>query len=430
MILMNPSFMSFENLGDRKALVVDQLNGLIKRQPDLSSVFWKKAAEVTAENGVLGLVLPHSLLSGETYQRLRYYIKHDLNIDFSLAARLGSAGLFEKAMIIPSVLVGTKQSRRIANTVLWTDHQQASVYEALRQIRIYRYDEIPTPIVKNSYSIYENQSLTSDQNWTIHSFHTFQLFEKLKDFSKVGNLFKVKRGADAGNNAAFILTKQEWLELPKGERKYFRPCVMRDSIQNGQLVDDLYLFFPYGDFEITSEDSLINKLSTYYKKRLSQHKKKLKERKGFEEKWWLLNRPRTFHDRPKLVSAYFGKSGYFAFDRKGEYVVGQSFAWIPVREEMDNEQYYFAYLALLHAPIIDKLLEMVCNVLHGGYYDLSKHYVEKMPLPDLSIADTSIINNLNNFGREIHNNQQVNKLDLNQVVANSYGINLLDFKMD
>jgi adenine-specific DNA-methyltransferase len=426
MILMNPPFRAFENLGERKSIVLAQLGDLKTRQPDMAAVFLKKATEATADNGVLGLVMPHSLIGAETYKNLRNYIKEDIGMDFSLIARLGSAGLFEKAMIIPSVLVGVKKVKAFAHTILWTDHQQESVYTALRKLRIYRSKDIPTPIIQKEYSIYDNQLLTeADQNaWKVNSYQMYQLSERLKSFDTVGKLFNVKRGVDTGNNAAFLITKEEWLALPKKEQPYFRPCIMRNSITNGQLNDSLYLFYPYNSKQIITEEILEEKLPQYLKIRLVKHKDKLKERKGFENKWWELSRPRSFHDKPKLVSAYFGKAGYFAFDKSGKYLVGQSFAWLPKTKELDSEDYDFAYLALLHAPFVNKLLEMVCNVLEGGYFDLSKHYVDKMPLPDLSNADAGTLSYLTKIGKNIHEGKEFDQDGLNQVVLNAYGINL------
>jgi hypothetical protein len=412
------------------------------RQPDMAAVFWKKAAEITAENGVLGLVLPHSLVGAETYKKLRDYIREEVEMDFSLIARLGSAGLFEKAMIIPNVLVGTKKTKAKSHTVLWTDYQQSSVFTALRQLRIYRSNEIPTPIAEKDFSIYENDFLTDRElsdNWKVSSYQQQRLFEKLKglDIATVGKLFNVKRGVDAGNNAAFILTKDEWLQLPKNEKIYFRPTIMRDSIINGRLNDNLYLFFPYEKRIINSETELLEKLKSYYTLKLEIQKARLKGRKGFEERWWELSRPRSFNNNPKLVSAYFGKAGYFAFDRNGGYLVGQSFAWIPKKKkgeldekgELDNEQYYFAYLALLHAPLIDQLLEMVSVNIAGGQFDLSKHYIDNMPLPDLSKADPSILESLIIIGKAIHDGHEVNKDKLNQEVANAYGLSLKYFDL-
>ncbi len=428
-VLMNPPFTAFENLGDKKILIQDNLKGFFKRQPDAAALFWKNAAEIVAEQGVLGLVLPHSLLGAETYAPLRIYLKEELGFDFSLIGRLGSAGLFEKAMIIPNVLVGTKQTPSKAHTVLWTDYQQSSVYEALRELRKYRLTDIPTPNVSPSYSIYENEHLTNESfghNWTVRSFQVFRLAEELENFDTVGKIFNVTQGVIAGNNSAFLLKKGMWESLPKNERSYFRPCIMRDSIKDGRLNDSYYMFYPYGKHAIETEEELENKTSIYYQKYLLPNKSKLQTRRGREIKWWKLNehRPWQVEPLPKLISAYFGKSGYFAFDSKGEYLVGQSFAWLPKKEALSEKHFQFAYLGLLHAPIIDTLLEMVCNVLDGGYFDLSKHYVDKMPLPDLTKVSYDTLTYLTTTGEKIHKGESIDKTTLNQVVANSYGLDI------
>ncbi|MBL7693433.1 MAG: SAM-dependent DNA methyltransferase [Ferruginibacter sp.] len=431
LILMNPPFTSFENLGQHKEIVKEKLKGLYKGQPDSGAVFWKNASEKLANEGALGLVLPHSFLNAGTYDKLRAHLK-EIGMDFSLIGRLGSAGLFEKAMIIPAILVGTKNIKSGANTILWTDYQQSSSYEALRELRIYRLNEIPIPIKKNNYSIYENPKATDDsKNWSVKSYQLFNLNEKLKEFNNtVGKIFSIKRGVDTGNNAAFLLTKNEWTSLPKKERVYFRPCVMNESIQNGVLSDAIYCFYPYGKYSIETEQELILKLASYYKDKLLPRKNKLESRPGREIKWWELNRHRPWleNNESRLISAYFGRSGYFSFDESGKFLVGQSFAWVPKKDELKVKRYYLAYLALLNAPLVDPLLEMVCNVLDGGYYDLSKHYIDNMPLPDLTNVASEIVDSLSNYGELIIKQETIEKDKLNNLVANLYGVNLESIK--
>lgn len=425
-VLMNPPFQSFENLGERKIIIKKQLGNLIKGQPDMAAVFWKKAAEVTADNGVIGLVMPHSLLGAATYKDLRNYIKKDLNINFSLVTKLGSAGLFEKAMIILSVLVGTKFSSSKANTVLWTDYKQKSVYTSLRELRIYRSKDLPTPTSNENFSIYEDSELTKKDNWTVNSYSVFELSKGLINFTRAGELFKITRGADSGNNAAFVLSKLEFEKLPDKERLYFRACVMRESIDKGQLNDSYYMFYPYGNFLISNENELENKLSQYYIEKLLPNIERLKKRRNKHIKWWELNenRPWQIIPKPKLISAYFGKSGYFAYDKNGDYLVGQSFAWLPKVEKLNTDKYSFSYLAILHSSFIDKLLEMVSVNISGGQFDLSKHYVEKMPLPDLTKSDVDVVNVLSKIGKYIYEGKIYDELNLNQIVAGCYGVSL------
>lgn len=434
-VLMNPPFKTFEKLGNQKQFVLSELQGFATRQPDLAALFWKKAAEAVATDGVLGLVLPHSLLGAETYENLRVHITQELGFKFTLIGRLGSAGLFENAMIIPSILVGTKNSAPI-NTVLWTDHQQNSVYNALREFRKYRLEPFPIPVITSGFNIFENKNVTEENPahaWIVRPYSVYQLRQKLQNVGRVSDVFKVTRGVDTGNNPAFIITKQEWESLlTKKQKDYFRPCIMRETIANGRLNDNLYIFYPYGDYEIASEDELPRKLGDYYKLKLLPHKESLKTRRGREQKWWELNerRPWQLEPIPKLVSSQFGKSNLFVFDKAGDFIVGQSIAWLLKNEDVDKNKFYFAYLGLLNAPLIDTLLQMVCNVLEGGYYDMSKRYVNNMPLPDLTKSDVQLVNQLVIMGKKIHEGKTVDPDALNQIAADAYGVDVNIFTLE
>src|SRR5690606_17498703 len=47
-VLLNPPFRAYENQGDNKQLILKELKGIAKGQPDMAAAFWKKAAEITA----------------------------------------------------------------------------------------------------------------------------------------------------------------------------------------------------------------------------------------------------------------------------------------------------------------------------------------------------------------------------------------------
>ncbi len=428
-VLMNPPFIPFDKLNDYKEVVLSELGGLTKRQPDAAALFWKRAAEIVAPKGILGLVLPFSFLGAETYSELRKYIKETLKFDFSLVSRLGSAGLFEKAMIIPSIQVGTKGESN-ANTVLWTNHQQKATYEAFRELRIYRRSDVSTPVDKESYSIYENEALTQispTNNWMVGSYQSYKIAEKLKEYNTVGKLFDIAQGIKTGNNSIFIISKNEWLsKIGKKERTFFQPCITKDTLKNGQLHDFWYLFYPYGKFKLNSEEELAKKLPKYYKETLEPNKSILQKRKDNNGKWWELSRARLewqLESTPKLVSTFFGKAGYFAFDKEGKFLLCQGFVWLP-KKKLFKDEFYFAYLAVLHAPLINYLLEMVSVNVAGGQFNLSKRYLDNMPIPDLGNASFDSISYLIDIGKKINNGEPIDKNDLNQMVANLYGLNI------
>jgi hypothetical protein len=50
--------------------------------------------------------------------------------------------------------------------------------------------------------------------------------------TRVADLFDVKQGAITGNNNAFFIGKDEYLDLPVQQRKYFRPVGGTPHIKN------------------------------------------------------------------------------------------------------------------------------------------------------------------------------------------------------
>jgi len=223
---------------------------------------------------------------------------------------------------------------------------------------------------------------------------------------KVKDLFDVKQGTRTGLVKTFLLTKEEWSELPKKEKPYFRPAVINKSIEHGYLNDISYCFYPYGAYYIEKESELSIKVETYFRTHLLPNKEKLLGRaRAKSYRWWGLSEHRMWQEvrQSKLISTYFGGVGSFAWDNKGDYVIVQGYAWIPKNKNL-TEQAVLAYLAILNSPLFLELLSAVSNNLGGGQWNLSAQFVNQIALPDLmsSDIDSQIIHRLAEAGRHIH----------------------------
>ena len=120
----------------------------------------------------------------------------------------------------------------------------------------------------------------------------------------------------------------------------------------------------------------------------------------------------------KMVSTYFGGRGRFAWDKTGEFVVVQGHAWFwrkvfdDAELEGEKPERWFSrgvlpleYLAIFNSLVFDRLLALFCPRVQGGQFDLSKRFVDKVPIPDLSNAEASDANTcaaLGEMGRRIH----------------------------
>ena len=235
--------------------------------------------------------------------------------------------------------------------------------------------------------------------WTPRSKSYQKAMQELKslEIPSVGELFNVQQGARTGRNPAFIVSAEAYQSYKSKERVLFRPIAATSTIRNGRLTPKSYVFFPYNSagLRLTTEDQVKKAVPTFYHDVLLPNKEALLQRARIPATtWWRLTHEREWQrePNPKLVSAYFGQRGKFAFDDSGQYVVTQGFAWNWKREPSDAIEledpadlhaeapppvsFYqsllpFAYLSLLNSEVFERFLSFVCPIMQGGQFDLS-----------------------------------------------------------
>ncbi|HDH04537.1 MAG TPA: hypothetical protein ENH01_02320 [Nitrospirae bacterium] len=435
-ILMNPPFRSWQDMDtDMRETFRNTFAHLLEKRPDLASIFIWNAAHSLKSKGILGTILPASILDADSYIKFRREFAAVMTP--LLIGKLGSQSLFANALVDAAIYVGQASKRAdISAIALWADHKQESASAALRALRQHRgtKNRKYTPIDEPGFSIYPNSLIgKSDESWAARSYRSYQLFNKLKHFSCVKDLFNVQQGARTGLKPAFILSKAAVGSLPPKEQIFFRPAVINESIKHGCLNDSAYVFYPYGENipKIDTEDDLKKYLTVYYKDYLLSHREKLlhRARKG-ESNWWKLSEHRAWQRKkfPKLVSTFFGKAGSFAWDDTGHFVVVQGHHWKPKatkHEEVFSREVGLAYLAILcSSPLIDSLLSYVSNHLGGGQWDLSKKCIKNMPLPDLfsKSINTELFGRLVEIGNLIKHGKTYEKDSLYQMTLHFYGL--------
>ncbi len=428
-ILMNPPFLSWNNMNKKqRELVKESLGDLMQKTPDLSSVFLWKGVQSISSKGVIACILPASILDAQSHLKIRESILSQ--IDLYLVGKLGNHLLFSNAEIDTAILVAQSPKNNKSALSLWADHKLESSSAVLRALRRYNYyGRDPFNIVdKSGFSIYENPSLSENViSWSPRSYKAFSLLRELEHFSKVKDVFEIKQGVLTGYNSTFLLAEDAFNDLPKREKKFFRPAIVTESINKGRLSNVSYVFYPYGDElpEINSEDDLERFLGSYYKIYLEPNKPKLLNRTGkSEENWWTLNRHRTWQveKAPKIVSTYFGKAGSFGWDSSGDYIAVQGYAWFLKKSSIFPENLGLAYLAILSCPFINNLLASVSNHVGRGQWNLSIRYIENMPIPDLTASnlDVDTLESLHKIGGLISSGEDFDDRALNELVLSLY----------
>ena len=429
-VLMNPPFQSWQDMSsEQKTVLSGALGKYIKNRPDLSFGFLFKSVSCLKSGGIIGTIIPASFLDSSSAKDVRKWLSE--RISPRLIARLGSQLLFPGTIIDTALYVGQAVDNIDDNKptlAFWADFRQRSTSNGLRELR--RSHEFGGsnvfPINGDGFSIFMTTEIGHKENsWTPRSISAMKALDRSKSLPKVGEIFNVRQGVRTGLKNAFVLPKDSYDLLPLAERSYFRPSVMNRSIVNGWLRETDYVFFPYGAHEIDSEEMLRTKVSVYYEKYLASNKGKLLLRSNISKvKWWQLSRNVDWQIKvcPKLVSTYFGDTGSFAFDEVGKYVVVQGQAWIPKRAQSTVE-ISTAYLAVLNSSIFSQLLAGVSSNVSGGQWNLSKKFVDLIPIPDffsIDFRDSSVFRELSLLGRRIMVGQSCDQKQIDELTHRYY----------
>jgi len=410
LILMNPPFLSWELMKtDDREIVSNILGETSRKKPNLASAFVHKSISHLNENGIIGTVIPSSILLMDSYKQLRDNIKKQLSL--LLVGKLGSY-VFKEALTDVSILIGKKPKTNNLPLLLWSRNEKGIITDAFRDLRKVNYGNISFIKESKPYNIYIPDTYPDKDNWKVISYKEQQLKKRLELLYKIGQLkkikdvFSVKQGIRTGNNRIFKITKEFYEQLSENERKYFRPAVDNDAIKKGLLKVVNYIWYPYNaiGLEIQTEQELQEKTPYYYQNILFPNKQKLISRaRKDKNSWWFLSEHRAWLRKkyPKLVSTEFGHSGSFAFDIKGEFVVQNGNAWIP-KKEFRNKDYHYFYLSIFNSHFFDKLLSIYSKELLKGY-DLGRKYTANIPIPEITeeLENSFVFEKLVQFGKQI-----------------------------
>lgn len=429
--IMNPPFVAWPDMiAEQQDAATRTLAELHQKRPDMAMAFLRRAVDTLGSSGVIGAVLPASFLDGDSAKPLREFLLSSHTIE--LTARLGNQAVFTDVMVDPALIVARRrqvESIRRATLLVWADHNPGSSDLALRSLR--RYDK-PSQVTclenTKQFSIYSGKIDALSENWAPRPYRSARLLAALDNRPQVHTLFSVQQGTITGLNAAFMLDLDELERLPKAEQLYFRPAVTNNSIINGQLIKKAWVFYPHGSDlqELISEDDVADKLKHFYRLRLLPYKDALMRRaRVSEENWWRLSEYRSWQvaRRPKIVSTYFGTAGSFALDQTGDFVVVQGYGWLPKKSAaINDERKLLALLATLNAPLTDVLLAGVSNNLAGGQWNLSKRFIERMPVVDVTRLPSTLYEALAVLGETMTQGGNCDDALINDLTCQAFGI--------
>ena len=461
LILTNPPFGAWRkmNAADQKA--TDQtLRSLKHGHADKAMAFIWKAVESLKPGGVCASILPSPLLESTSGTDWRSALAEQAPP--RLIGRFSGYNYFPNAMVEPGFLILQKPPLSRINPgyislILASDGAEELALRATRSDWIESTGEERFEI----YAVSADDMPPS--NWMPRTRRTAEIMQKLRrsDTSTVGNLFDVKQGTLTGNNKVFVISERELSRLGLDERGFFRSAASTSTIRNCRINRDEFVFYPYSPNgpRISSEEQLRSLLRDYYERYLEPLREQLIRSGQFKPDWWQLIRPRRWQFAPtrKLVTAYFGDIGNFAYDNLGDFVVLQGYGWnwiggnkdsqpepfLPLLDSNDTDDEMddgieesssffdgplpWAYVALLNSPSFRSILSLYCPRVQGGQFNLSRRFISNVPIPDLSDENrvsADAVQKLAAAGRMLSSGEGYESDDLVALTNAAYGLEI------
>ena len=410
-VLMNPPFISWPLLNEKQRDQMQQVLGSgLRGRGDISMAFISRAVDVLDLGGALGVLLPASLLTLQAAERWRADLLE--RTDLSLLASLGDFRLFAHALVQVAAAVMGKPTdfarRQGTTTALVTANSAEATGDALRGLR--RSDRRTFGIGEDGdWRLFKVPTTTfqSRRTWRLTTPRAEAALSKLLDAgaARISELFNVRQGVHTGNNRVFVLGNCEYESLPKKERRFFRPAVMNQSIEDGQLRLLYWVFYPYNPkgAMFRTEDELLAGVPIYAERFLIPAREDLLARRsrarGEYTDWWGLSERRATwasDSAPRIVSKYFGGPGGFSIDSIPRFLVVQGYVWFPKFGESDDERaketvplpiedLLYAYVAMMNSRRFGSVIELFSPHVAGGQFNLSPRYVKHIPIPNLAV---------------------------------------------
>lgn len=439
-ILMNPPFTRWRDMTrieqDQVAAILGDLR---VGHADKSMAFVKLASQSVVQGGTVATVIPSTMLDGSQGEKWRGDLLE--SCELRSIARFNGYGYFLGAIVEPAYVVFVRlpaPSAPLTVLIAGSGCEDISLREVRRRERFSNVESDDVLLLTDA-----DRSNVTSTSWLPRTFRYSTLLRELEYHPTVEQLFDIRQGALTGKNDVFVLHHEDYhANIRENERQYFRPAASTSTIRSGRILELQYVFFPYeqnGPIWATEEE-VRRDVPHYYEHRLGPSKDRLKSRSEIGDHWWRLTRERDYEwqSSPKLVTAYFGDAGSFAYDDRGRFVCLHGYMWkwnggeITITTDEDKPENVlfedtdvpWGYLAILNSSVFEFMLSCFCARVQGGQFNLSIRYVKNIPIPDLVGGNVpgDVINELVQIGVVMASGRDFDQARLDNIAGRAYGI--------
>jgi type II restriction/modification system DNA methylase subunit YeeA len=365
-VIGNPPYIRQEEFSEIKPFLQSQY-GTFAGTADLFVYFVERGMNLLKQRGNFIYILPNKWMRAGYGHKLRSWIGSYV---INSITDFGDLPVFEEATTYPCIL-HIEGSNATDKTFIAANVKTLDFTNGLKNYI-------------NSESFRVDQKLLSESGWTLVDGRVQQLLEKIKSKGvPLGEYVngKLFYGIKTGFNEAFVIdtsTKEQLVaEDPKSE-EIIKPFLAGRDIKRYQtpVVEKYLIILKNGDtqklFGKLEEEpawSRINETYPAISKHLLQHREKCKKRSDKGQYWWELRACDYYKEieKKKIVWPETSLDNQFCYVNEGLYLNKTSF-FIPVTDHF--------LIGLLNSKITKFYLDAIVPKMRGGYFSLSKAYVE------------------------------------------------------
>jgi methylase of polypeptide subunit release factors len=386
-VLANPPYVRQELIKDQKPMLKSVYGDLFCGTADLYAYFYLRAIELLAPGGMLVFISSNKWFKAAYGKNLRRHISQTCQVvsimDF------GDLPVFESATAYPMIFIARKVSDLFSgitdqitdNKPQATEHRPAATI--ITQVKSLGppYPDVPALVNEQGRAL--PADALCEEEWRFGDAHTSDRLKRMEAAGvPLGEYVqgKIYYGVKTGFNEAFVIDGAKRAELIKEDPRsaeIIKPLAVGKDIKRWRIeVKDRFLIFTKRGINIDNYPAVKTHLSQW-KEELTPKKtgKESKGRASGNYEWYELQASpaETLRfEMPKIIYPVICQSANFAYDLNSAYTNDKAFI-IPTNSP------YLA--AVLNSKTVWEFITGTCSPLQGGFYEMRRVYMERIPIP-------------------------------------------------
>ena len=371
-VIGNPPYVRQESITEYKEYLKLNFNSFNGRA-DLYVYFFEIGINILKEEGFISYISSNKFIKSSYGKKLRKLLLNSLK--FEKYYDLTNENVFSGATTYPSIFVFSKNN--VENNKILIDE-----------------------------NYYFNQNELNENFW---SFYPENISNLRKKIERKGSIIKniediqIIYGIKTGLNKAFFIdetTKNNLINEDIKNSDIIKPLVVGKNIKPWFIdYNNQYLIHTERGININEYPSIKNFLRTYKKELTPRNNGEKVGRAKGSYKWFELQggcSNKEILEKPKLIYPEIANRIYATYDDKGYYPNAKCFI-------ITTKHINLKYLSsILSSDLINFYFKFLATPLRGNYYNLSKIYVEKIPLIIISKTEQNIYIELTDKMLKLH----------------------------